>query len=402
MVKDRVPYYKKGELKAIFKSFPQSEKDTIQGFKDYVSIDAGERKIAEVGSSLIQFRDIIDKPFDKVDLEDLRGFLRKLNQAGKTNSTTNQLKGTIKRFLRWRFKDWSIRFDELIDIRMKNPKNEKRLNSSVLLTKEEVEKIVATEPRLKYKTFFMTMYESGCRPNEVRLLRWKDIKLNTEDDLSEIHIFSTKTKSARASYVKGATFFLSQLKKENSPKENDLVFPSPHNQTKELTKGAISLWLKKLSMKAIGREAFPYILRHTRASQLYLNPDIADSIAQKFMGHSKNMKDTYTHMSSKDVKESLIKTIYNFEYVEPEKKEGYEKRIKELEKFVKTQKESNKIVNKCIYEINKLSPIQKNNKYKPIKFDGNKFQTPDGEMDKEEYIKWINGLFEDTKNQIKK
>jgi len=59
---------------------------------------------------------------------------------------------------------------------------------------------------------------------------------------------------------------------------------------------------------------------------------ISDAVAQKFLGHSKSMKDVYTHLSNKDVKEAVGKTIYKFEDIAPEEKHELQEKIERLEK----------------------------------------------------------------------
>ena len=62
---------------------------------------------------------------------------------------------------------------------------------------------------------------------------------------------------------------------------------------------------------------------------------LPDKIVQKFLGHSKSMGDVYTHMSNKDVKEAVGKTIYKFEDIPEEKKHELELKIEAQDKKLK-------------------------------------------------------------------
>jgi len=319
------PLYRKGKLEAIFNKFPKAEKETIDKFISYCAIGSGERKLADIKRNITQFRDIIQTSLDKITLQDLRDYLALLNKSNRKKYTTNGIKTHLKRFLRWKFKDWSERFDELKDIRTQSAFNHERINEGTLLQKEEIEKVMKKETKLDRKTFFITLYESGLRPIELRTLTWKDLKFNTDGDISEIHIYATKTSKARTVYVKESTFYLKKLQED---KESDYVFPSIKDSNKPITKGTATFWIKEMGKKALGKDIFPYLIRHSRATELYLNNP---KVAQKFMGHGKDMSEIYTHLSSKDVKDSLLQTVYQLEDLPPEEKGKFEKRIKELE-----------------------------------------------------------------------
>lgn len=328
----KFPTFKRGEVQKLYKKLPAREKKIIEDFIKYVSITSkSPERLENNRRTLTQFRVITNKNFDAVTLEDLRGYLALLNSSNKTNSTQNEFKASVKRFLRWKFKDWSERFDELRDIKLVMKINEEKINASTLLKKEDVETIMKAEPKLYWKTFFITLYESALRPNELRNLKWKDIKFNIEEGcISEINVYATKTHRARSVYVKEATYYLMEHKKKS--KNDILVFPAFRNPNKPLDRAVASVWLNRISERVLGRRVYPYILRHSRATELYTNSEIPDKICRKIMGHSKSMEDVYTHLSNKDIKETLGKTIYQLKDLPPEKKHKLEEEIDLLKK----------------------------------------------------------------------
>ena len=338
---EQYPTYKRGEVQKAYKKLPAKEKKKIEDFLKYVSITSqSSKRLSDNQRSITEFRMITGKSLDNVGLEDLRHFLSLLNGSNKTQATRNDLKASIKRFLKWSFKDWSSRFDNLSDVRLVMRMNEQKINADTLLKKEDIEKTMKTENNFFWKTFFITLYESGLRPCELRTLKWSNIKFNVEGELSELNIFATKTHRARSSYVNQATFFLKEQKRRQQQQElnTDFVFPAPKNKDKPINKDIASKWISKITKRAIGRSVTPYNLRHSRATELYINANIPDKIAQKFLGHSKSMSDVYTHLSNKDIKEALSKTIYNFQEVAPEKKAEFEEKLKAQQKQIEELK----------------------------------------------------------------
>lgn len=327
------PTFKRGEVQKHFNKLPSNERKVIEDFVRYVGITSSARTRLENNKrSITEFRIITGVPLDKVTLENLRDFLTKLNNSEKTQSTRNDLKHAVKRFLKWRFKDWSKRFNELSDIKLIMGMNEEKINGETLLKKEDIEAIMKEEKSFSWKAFFITLYESGLRPVELRTLQWKNITLESDGEVSSINIFASKTKKARTVYVKESTKYLKELKKRQEAKEdnNSLLFPSKKDPTKPINKNVVSEWLRRISKRAIGREVNPYLLRHSRATELYTNTSIPDKLVRKFLGHSKSMSDVYTHLSSKDIKETLTKTIYQTQELPPEKRHELQKEVDEI------------------------------------------------------------------------
>jgi integrase len=320
------PLYKRGQLEEYYDSLDSLDKKTIDDFYKYCLISAEERKADDMKRSILGFLDVIEKKVDTLNLQDLRDFLVSLNKSQRTDYTKNGIKIHLKKFLRWKFKDWSVRFDDLKDIKQTKGFNEDKINESTILKKEQVQEIINLEPDFIKKTYFLTLYESGLRPIELRLLKWKDINFNVDGDISELHIFATKTKRARSVYVKDSTFC---LKKCQETSKSDYVFSSPSNKNEPLPKSTSNRWVEKMG-KRVGRDLFPYILRHSRATELYLN--MPSKVAQKFMGHGQDMSDVYSHISSKEVKDAMVKSVYKVEDLPKEKENELITKVKNLEK----------------------------------------------------------------------
>ena len=202
-------------------------------------------------------------------------------------------------------------------------------------TKEDIEKLVRHETRMFFKAWILTQFEAGLRTGEVGLIKWDDIKFNVDEDISELSIYATKTKKARTVFVKEATFYLKKLKEgqENTKTKGVYVFHSKNDINKPVNSYTLSLWFRGLTQKALGRKGWLYLLRHSKASELYglsRENKISRDTAQSFMGHNRDMSYVYDHTNSEAIKKMLKDQIFHIEDLPPEKKDEYEKKIAAL------------------------------------------------------------------------
>jgi hypothetical protein len=236
-----------------------------------------------------------------------------------------------------------MRFAGLEDIRQNpNSRNEERINAQTIYSQEDIEKLVRHETHTFWKAFLLTQYEAGLRTIEARTMKWDDIKFNVDGDISEVNIYSTKTKKARTIFVKEATVYLQKLKEEqyNQGIKSIYVFPSAKEHNVPVSKNVVSMWFRELSKKALGKQGWSYLLRHSRATELYRLADenkISKETAIKFMGHSKDMSYTYTHLDKTEIKNMLKNQVYKIEDLPEAKKHELEKTIEELKKISVTQ-----------------------------------------------------------------
>lgn len=341
------PIFKRGEVNMLYKNFPESEKRFIEEYLLYRKARGCnvESKVNDIRRIIIQTIHVIGEDYkklsmpikrDNVPLKILRNFLAVLNSSNLSNSVKNNLKCDFKIFLKQKFNDWSLRFQNFDDVKLVNSMNEEKLNSGNLIKKEQVEKLVRLEPRIYWKAFLLVQYECGLRTIETRLLKWTDIKFDVDGDISEINIYATKTGKARTVFVKEATFYLKKLKEEqeNLNQKSIYVFPAKTDLHISCKKATVNCWFGNLSQRVFGKRFWPYQLRHCRATELYTLADegkIAEATASRFMGHAKNMKDVYLHLNSDKIKKMLKDQIYNLEELPPEKKHELEEGLEKLE-----------------------------------------------------------------------
>lgn len=323
-MKNTIPSYKKVLTEDLYNKLPISEKRVVDEYLNYLKMKMNDESIQTRRRNLLHFRDVCQINFSDIDLKALRGFLLLLNQADYTNITKNEIKTQLKRFLRWKFKDWSKRFDEFKDLRLvKAGKCSQRINENNLLTPEELKLMMRASTNYRDKALLSFSYESGARPQEIRFLKWKEIKFD-EDGYAKVQLYSGKTKESRTILVKDCVIELQDWKQHfqyYDVRDDDFVFPPQRTRNKPINSSQFVHIFQRIGKRAgINRPVFPYLNRHTRLNELYKK--LPEQVHKKFSGHSRSSKMTevYSHINSDDVVESLLSKVYKVEKLSPQEK----------------------------------------------------------------------------------
>lgn len=296
-------------------------------FLEYCSISAGESSLKKISYKL----DIIEKYFKgelkNLNLDKLHSFLGWLNnKSNYATATKHDIIKILKRFLKWKYKDWNVRFNELKDAKC-NGNGDRKINKEDLLTADEMRIILTSIDSLKYKTLFLLFQETACRPEEILKVKWKEIDFNKE----EIKLHSSKTDKTRFIPLKSSVEHLQRYRNEcfyETPKADDRVF--------NMSLQAVHSYLKHFE-KRIGftKHLYPYLWRHSILSKMIrvLSP----KVYEMYSGHSleTGMK-TYAHLNTDDLREELKKYDKKYEAhkLTPEEKD----KIKALELQIDLQK----------------------------------------------------------------
>lgn len=324
-------------------------------FLDYCGISAGESSLRKIKYKL----DIINRFYkgktDKLKLEDIHKFLSWVNKSNYAKSTRNDIIKIFKRFLKWKYKDWNTRFNELKDAKL-NGNDGRQLGKEDLLTLDEMNLIVNSTDSMKYKTLLLLFQETACRPEEVlKNLRWKDVNF----DKCEVKLYSNKTGKTRFIPIKNSEGHLRRYRVEcfpTPPRADDLVFG--------LSSQAVSDYLGKIEKKiGFTKHLYLYLWRHSVLTKMIKK--LSPKLYEQFSGHSleTGMK-IYAHMDTEDLRKELNEKIYHIEELTPEEKEEVMKVKKELEK-------TNKKLEFCVEAINMIISGKK-----PIKYIEGKIHYP--------------------------
>jgi integrase len=332
-MKKEYPNYKGKGVISIKLKLPAKDINILEDFKVYIGMTAGDHKVKRVERQLLQFYDVMYVSYDEITLRILRKFLFLLNNSDKAIETQNDIKKTLKRFLKWYYKDWSNRFDELRDIKTKDGTNHQKLNASTILTSNELHIIINSIESLKYKSLILLMYESAGRPEEILKLKWRDINF----DKKEVTLNSSKTRKTRVNLLNESIAHLNRYKMEcfyPSPLPDDFIFPNPRNVKKHVTVSGLDDYFKKLENKLkLKKHIFPYLLRHTRLTELHKK--LSPKAYEKFAGHSIDVgTKRYAHLSNDDVREEMLSKVYHIEELKEKENQiviELENRLKRME-----------------------------------------------------------------------
>jgi site-specific recombinase XerD len=218
-----------------------------------------------------------------------REYLLSLIDKEKSDETIRAVCFAIKFYLKILKKD-----DPEIDLILKdipNVKREKKL--PVILSKEEINKMITSLKNLNHRLIIQVGYSAGLRCSEIINLKWQDIDF----DRNTIHVKNAKGKKDRivmlSHKVKEALQMLSYEKQGS-------VFKT--NRGSKYTQRTIQKIIENAAQKAqINKEVTPHSLRHAFATHLLENGTDIRYI-KELLGHA-NISTTliYTKVSNKNI-----------------------------------------------------------------------------------------------------
>jgi site-specific recombinase XerD len=230
-----------------------------------------------------------NRPIEDLNENDVRRFLEYLITEKKHSPrTVNQHSSAIRFF----FAVGLNRYMNYLQIpMMKLPKS-----FPVVLTREEVSKLINVCENVKHKALLLLAYGSGLRSIEIGRLRAKDI------DSKEMRIFVMGSKNKRDRYTVLSQTTLEALRdywrlyRPNSPE--GWLFPGFRN-VGYLTRAAIALAFENCLNKAgINKEVSPHSLRHAFATHL-LEDGVELVKIKELLGHFRiSSTMVYIHMAN--------------------------------------------------------------------------------------------------------
>lgn len=168
--------------------------------------------------------------------------------------------------------------------------NEIKKKLPVVLSREEVSKLLLSSRNIKHRTFLMTTYSAGLRMSETINLKITDI------DSSRMQIRIRQAKGGKDRYVMLSVNLLSQLRtyyKIQQP--SDFLFPS--QKAEKLSDRTAQYVFKKALKKAgIQKQVSLHSLRHSFATHM-MEQGVSLPVIQQLLGH-KNIRTTsiYLHV----------------------------------------------------------------------------------------------------------
>lgn len=347
-MKKSYPDFRKEKIRTekLYKALSTKEKIIIDDFLKFCSISAGVKKISDIKGIILQIHYVMECPLDVISLDDVRSFLSLLNQSHRREWTKHGIKVTLKRFLKWKYPDWSSRFNQLADIKLKKVSTQDRYTEDKLLTEEDIEKMLRKAETLREKSLLIMLFETGARPQEIVNLKWKN--LSYEGNHGLVNIYSEKTHESRTVPIKESVIHLKRWHQEFSfpdVRQNDFVFPAPRDRTKPMNDTTLWYLLKRLAKKTgVQKNVYAYLFRHVRARELY--EELPEQLAKKLLGHAKDsrMPSVYSHTRDKKAIQAMLNKIYHIEEITHDKQLKLEKEIEDLKKELIQIRQENKYV----------------------------------------------------------
>ncbi len=168
------------------------------------------------------------------------------------------------------------------------------LKLPLVLSKEEINRMIDSTNNMKHKLILMFLYYAGLRLDEARNIRWQDINLDRET----IHLKTAKGDKERVVFLHKK--LIDALKMYGIGQEGSIFISQRGGLYNKRTMQQI---VKYSSTKAgIRKKVTPHTLRHSFATHL-LEAGADIRYIQQLLGH-KDLKTTqiYTHVANKDIK----------------------------------------------------------------------------------------------------
>ena len=230
-----------------------------------------------------------NKPAVELDEHDVREFLIHLMREGKvSNGTINCYNAGIRFF-------FAVTLNRTMNY-LQMPMFKKHKKLPVILTREEIAKLIGECTNLKHRAFFLVAYGGGLRVSEIAALRVKDI------DSKAMRIFIRGSKGYKDRFTLLSNECLCALREYWSvyrPKHPEgWLFPGVHNHTHIISDTISQAFNKWTAYIGITKDVSIHSLRHAFATHLLEDGATIFQI-KELLGHaSLNSTAVYLHLAN--------------------------------------------------------------------------------------------------------
>jgi len=236
-------------------------------------------------ANILQFA---NKGASSIITEDIRNYLEMLVDINSSASTVNcaysALKFYFEKILRRKF-----------FVNLPRSKKEKKL--PIVLSKEEIERMVKSVNNLKHQCILQLLYGSGLRVSEVVRIKMTDFDF----DRKLLHI--KKGKGNKDRYTIFSEKLLEILEKQKKIKEIDDYLFTGYDNKSPLTTTSVNKIVKQAAAKAgISKNVSAHSLRHSFATHLLEN-GVSVRYIQELLGHARlETTQIYTKVTNPNLK----------------------------------------------------------------------------------------------------
>lgn len=207
---------------------------------------------------------------EEIGKESLLNFLDKLAKAHKSSFTMNQYHAAYKLYVTKILKQ---PMDDIF------PYTKRHKKLPIVLSRDEIEKIIEVTKDSKHKTMIAISYGSGLRVSEVINIMVGDVNI---DQLS-LHIKGAKGDKDRITVLPDK--IIDDLKNMMTGRTADLFLFESVRGGKLTTRTAQNVFEKSLKLAKINKNATFHSLRHSFATHLLEN-GVDTRYIQRLLGHS--------------------------------------------------------------------------------------------------------------------
>jgi site-specific recombinase XerD len=237
-------------------------------FRNYSS-----KTISTYSTLLAKVENYFLLPIDQISTQQFKDYLlQRITTEAISTSTINQYISAFK------IMQVDVLKQEWEQIKLKRPRRVKKL--PVVLSFDEIEKLIAVARNIKHKAILMLAYSAGLRRQEVRLIKPSAI----DSACMQVHVVQGKGKKDRYTILSKKTLeTLRVYYKLERP--FCFLFEAQGKKGKPLADSTLNEIVKKLSAKAgISKKVSFHTLRHCFATHL-LEKGVNLRLIQQLMGH---------------------------------------------------------------------------------------------------------------------
>lgn len=236
---------------------------------------------------LSKVENIYNLPIDNISTQQFKDFLhRRITVDEISTSMINQYISAFKILQVDVLKrDWE-------QIRIKRPRRVKKL--PVVLSFEEVEKLIIATQNIKHRALLMLAYSSGLRLQELQLIKPSAI----DSSRMQVHVVQGKGKKDRYTILSAKTLEMLRLHYK-CDRPSNYLFEAQGKKGKPLSNSTLNKIIKKNAAKAgIKKQVSFHTLRHCFATHL-LEKGVNLRLIQQLMGHvSLRTTSGYLHLAN--------------------------------------------------------------------------------------------------------
>lgn len=256
------------------------------------------------------FLECKDIEYKHITKDQIREFLRYLDECKFSRSTISRILSTLRHFYSFleRNKKVQINIFKLI----RNPKKEKKLpnflqNNEIDILFNSIE--LDTPLGIRNRLIVELLYATGMRVSEITNLNISDINFNDK----EIKVLGKGSKERIVLFGEYALKYLEMYLEEarpllaNNKKTDNLLLNKDGNPIS--TRSIENIINKVVDEAALKHKISPHVLRHTFATDL-LNNGADLKTVQELLGHeSLSTTQIYTHITSERLKSAYLQSF---------------------------------------------------------------------------------------------